>query len=61
MPELTEWERIPGADDAFQRFVCDTPPIGVSFQVLEQDWEERDGLWYRTVHKVRILGSGPDD
>lgn len=56
MPESSEWEHVPGDDEALQRFACDAPPTGLSFQVLEEDWEERDGVWYRTIRKVKILG-----
>jgi hypothetical protein len=50
---MTDWEAISAG--AFQRFTCDPPPVGVSFQVLREEWTEESGIAYRTIHEVRIV------
>jgi hypothetical protein len=54
---MTDWEPIEAGEvDAFQRFACDPPPPGISFQVLREEWTEESGIAYRTIHEVRICG-----
>jgi hypothetical protein len=55
---MTEWEPIHGTDDAFQRFACDPPPEGSTFQVLREEWDEDST--HRTIFEVRLIDGEAD-
>jgi hypothetical protein len=54
----SEWEPE-GGGEWLQRFDCEPPPLGVVFQVLEDEWDLGADPPRRTIRKVRVLPRVP--
>lgn len=40
-----------------QRWVCEPPDLGVTFETLRDEWtEDATGQWTRTIHEIKIVG-----